>query len=72
MTDNDLRALCAVAGIGADEIRHDPTHGICLTLSAVRKLAALSPNQQAAAALVRECSDTAARMRRRAFKVVQS
>ncbi len=70
MTVDALRALCLRAGVTADEMRDDPDHGLVLTMAGVRKLAAMAPDQQAAAAVVKECADTAARVRRSGFKVV--
>lgn len=38
------RALAARAGIEAHELRYDPVHGLLMSATAVRKLAALVPD----------------------------
>jgi hypothetical protein len=69
MTEDETayyRQLYADAGILPSEIREDPVYGTMLTVSAVRKLAAVAPDQAAAEAVL----DQVARAVRGTFRLV--
>ncbi len=51
MEDNDMRRLCARAGVTADEMLDHPQYGLLLSASATRKLAALAEDQGKAQAV---------------------
>ena len=46
--------LCRQAGVMPDEMWDHPEHGICVSLTGVRKLAVLAPDQKAAYALLKQ------------------
>ena len=46
--------LCRQAGVLPEEMWDDPIHGICVSISGVRKLAVIAPDQRAAYALLKQ------------------
>ena len=46
--------LCRQAGVLPEEMWDDPVHGICVSISGVRKLAVIAPDQKAAYALLKQ------------------
>ena len=54
-----ILGLCRQAGVAPDEMWDDPVHGICVSLSGVRKLAVIAPDQEAAYALLRQLEGVA-------------
>lgn len=66
MDDAILEAIllkCAEAGVLRSEMRMDPVHGLCVSLSGVRKMALLAPDQERAADLVRAMEGAASLMK---------
>lgn len=57
MNDDERKALlrqCTLAGVTKDEMHEDPEHGLCVSLSGVRKLARLAPDKAQAVRVVEE------------------
>jgi hypothetical protein len=52
MTNEEMRALCAMAGVLPSELIEDPEHGLLISLPGIRKIAQYSPNQRRANDLV--------------------
>ncbi len=49
-----MLSLCRQAGVLSSEMWDDPVHGICVSISGVRKLAVIAPDQRAAYALLQQ------------------
>ena len=47
MDKHQMIAVCRAAGVTDDEMRDDPQHGLLLSASGVRKLAATGPDNAA-------------------------
>jgi hypothetical protein len=61
-------ALCKRAGLDASEITDHPEHGLCISPSGLRKLAAIAPNPAPAYYLLAWL----AQQRRREFHIVDN
>jgi hypothetical protein len=59
MNDTELRCLCA--GLSADEIRADPQHGLLISASGARKLAALASDPERAQVVRDQVADAVRR-----------
>jgi hypothetical protein len=49
-----ILGLCRQAGVTPGSMWDHPEHGLCVSLSGVRKLAVIAPDQSAAYALLRQ------------------
>jgi hypothetical protein len=66
-SDKELLRMCEIAGVTADEVRHDPKHGLLVSASGARKLSMLAEDQARAQAVRNFIAD----VMRSGFRVVK-